>query len=312
MTRGLLSIVVPVFNEGAWIEEAHRQIGDAMASALPALDYEIMFVDDGSVDDSFAHIQRLASAHPNVKAIRFAANCGSHMAIRAGLEHAGGDAACFLACDLQEPPSLIPLLLAALEPPYDIVWAVRNSTANNSSNRFLGRIYYSLGRALVSRTIPPSGATMFMVDAKVLAAINRYTERNLTLDGLLSTLGFKSQYLYYQPRPRTSGQSKWTVGKKVKHWIDFFVGNTFFPMRMVTVVGVSFSLVGVAWTIYLVLRKVLYGDIVPGWTALSSILLIGFGITNISLGIIAEYLWRTLDETRRRPRYIIDEKLNLT
>ena len=312
MTYRLLSIVVPVFNEGAAVDEAHRQIASTMATSLPGLDYEIMFVDDGSGDDSFAHLQRLAAADPRVKGIRFAVNCGSHMAIRAGLEHARGDVACFLACDLQEPPSLIPQLLAALQPPYDIVWAVRSNTANNSSNRLLGWIYYRLGRVLVSRSIPPSGASMFMVGAKVLRAVNQHTERNLTLDGLLSTVGFRSHYLSYDPRPRTIGQSKWTTGRKVKHMVDFFAGHTFFPIRMVSVVGISFSLVGVLWTVYLILRNALYGDIVQGWTALSSILLIGFGITNISLGVIAEYLWRTLDETRRRPRYIIDEKVNLT
>jgi dolichol-phosphate mannosyltransferase len=275
-------------------------------------EYEIIFVDDGSNDDSFVHITKVSEKDPNVKALKFASNCGSHMAIRAGLEYATGDCACFIACDMQEPPELIYRLLKELEEPYEIVWAVRNSRKDSFSSILFAKVFYFFARRMVSKNIPPSGASMFMISKKALKSLNKYNERNLTLEGLFATIGFKSKHVLYEREMRKQGKSKWTLAKKIKLFIDFFIAYSYTPIRIVSITGVLLFIIGLIWTAYIIIRQLVWGDLSAGWPALLSVLLTGFGITNISLGIIAEYLWRTLDETRKRPRYILEKTINLT
>ena len=304
-----ISIVIPVYNEGKAVHRALELILEELSKHKET--YEIIFVDDGSEDDSFNHLEQIAHSNEKVRAIKLSSNCGSHMAIRAGLSFAKGNCACFIACDMQEPPHLIYTMKSELSEKYNIVWAVRNSRKDSFSTILFAKLFYWLARKIVTNNIPPSGASMFMVSHKVLKALNKYEERNLTLEGLFATMGFKSTYIYYDRKERISGKSKWTISKKFKLFIDFFVAYSNTPIRFVSVMGISFSVIGFMWTFYIIIREILYNDLSSGWPALISVLLIGFGITNISLGIIAEYLWRTLDEARKRPKYIIEKKINI-
>lgn len=304
-----ISIIIPVYNEGKAVHRALELILAELSKHKET--FEIIFVDDGSGDDSFDHLEQIAHSNEKVKAIKLSSNCGSHMAIRAGLSFAKGNCACFIACDMQEPPHLIYTMKSELSEKYNIVWAVRNSRKDSFSTVFFAKLFYWLARKIVTNNIPPSGASMFMVSHKVLKALNKYEERNLTLEGLFATMGFKSTYIYYDRKERISGNSKWTLSKKLKLFIDFFVAYSNTPIRFVSVMGIAFSAIGFMWTLYIILREVIFNDLAPGWPALISVLLIGFGITNISLGIIAEYLWRTLDEARKRPKYIIEKKINI-
>ncbi len=304
-----ISIVVPVYYESSAVITAYETIKTELDKNHH--DYEIIFVDDGSDDDSFEHITSIANKDNKVKALKFASNCGSHMAIRAGLEYALGDCACFIACDMQEPPALIFKLLEELKEPIEIVWAVRNSRKDSFTTIMFAKVFYFFARRMVSKNIPPSGASMFLISKKAVKSLNKYNERNLTLEGLFATIGFKSKHILYERESRKQGKSKWTFGKKIKLFIDFFVAYSNAPIRFVSVMGISFSIIGFLWTIYVVLRTIFVHDLTSGWPALVSILLIGFGVTNISLGIIAEYLWRTLDESRKRPNFIIEKTINL-
>ena len=278
---------------------------------LRAKSYELIFVDDGSTDDSFHQLEDLARTDTNVKAIKFSTNCGSHMAIRAGLSYATGQNACFIACDMQEPPEMIFKMQEALTDKHNIVWAVRNSRKDRRMSVISAKFFYWLARTIVTKNIPPTGASMFMISKKVLLEINNYGERNLTLEGLFATMGFPSNYIYYDRKERFSGKSKWSLSKKIKLFIDFFVAYSNVPIRFVSLMGIVFAILGFIWTIYIILRHLIINDLAPGWPFLISILLIGFGITNISLGIIAEYLWRTLDEARKRPKFIIEKSINI-
>jgi dolichol-phosphate mannosyltransferase len=304
-----ISIIVPVYFEGSLVKIAHERISTEIRKNFE--NFEIIFVDDGSTDDTFVHLSELAAQNAHVKVIKFSANAGSHMAIRAGLAHATGDAACFIACDMQEPPYLIHEMFKALHAPYEIVWAVRNTRKDPAIGVLFSKTFYFFARRIVSKNIPPSGASMFLISRKVLDALKQYDERNLTLEGLFATMGFRSNYIKYEREQRLAGKSKWTIGKKIKLFIDFFVAYSYFPIRFVSITGITFALAGFLYAAYIIVRYFMYDDLSPGWPALISILLFGFGITNISLGIIAEYLWRTLDEARKRPKYIIEHKLNL-
>jgi polyisoprenyl-phosphate glycosyltransferase len=304
-----ISIIIPCYFEAGIIQTAYNRIRAELLSHLE--NYELIFVDDGSDDSTFREITEVAYDDKNVKAIKLSTNVGSHMAIRAGLEYATGDCACFIACDMQDPPELIPKMASLLSDDTNIIWAVRNTRKDSRVGVFLSNLFYRLARIIVTKNIPPSGASMFMISEKVIKTLERYDERNLTLEGLFATMGYRSEHIYYDRQERISGKSKWTRAKKIKLFIDFFVAYSNKPIRFVSLVGITFSMVGFLWTIYVVFRTLFIGDIVSGWPALACILLIGFGITNISLGIIAEYLWRTLDEVRKRPRYIVEDTINI-
>lgn len=303
-----LSVIIPVYYEGKLVHTAYEKVHAAIFEKFP--DYELIFVDDGSQDDTFEELRILASKHEHVKVLKFATNAGSHMAIRAGIDYSNGDAVTFIACDMQEPPELIEKLYEKLESPYEIVWAVRNTRKDSAISVLFSNTFYWIARRIVSKNIPAKGASMFLISKKAVEAIKLYNERNLTLEGLMATIGFKSAQITYEREERIAGKSKWTLGKKIKLFVDFFVAYSYFPIRFISVTGIIFAMIGFLWTIYIVARHFIVGDMSSGWPALISILLVGFGITNISLGIIAEYLWRTLDETRKRPRYIIEHELN--
>jgi dolichol-phosphate mannosyltransferase len=304
-----LSVIIPVYFEGKLVHKAYEMVSAEVSKQFE--DYEVLFIDDGSGDNTFEELQLLANEHKNVKVVKFATNAGSHMAIRAGMDYASGDLVSFIACDMQEPPELIYKMYQVLEKPYEIVWAVRNSRKDSWGSVIFSNTFYFFARRIVSKNIPPKGSSMFLMTRKVVDSIRRYHERNLTLEGLMATMGYKSTHILYERQERMEGKSKWTLAKKIKLFVDFFVAYSYFPIRFISVTGILFSIIGFAWTIYIILRHFLVGDLSSGWPALISVLLVGFGITNISLGIIAEYLWRTLDEARKRPNYIVEYELNI-
>jgi polyisoprenyl-phosphate glycosyltransferase len=154
---------------------------------------------------------------------------------------------------------------------------------------------------------PAQGFDIVLFSKKVATLINQNVESNSSIFLQILNLGFNDTHIEYEKVARKAGKSKWTLSKKVKLLIDSFVAFSFAPIRFVSMMGISFFVLGVLWTGYIVLRKVMFDDLTSGWPALISVLMIGFGITNISLGIIAEYLWRTLDASRKRPVFIIEE-----
>lgn len=305
---GKLSVIVPVYNEGDAVWTAYRRIEETLNAKMPQWDFEIIFVDDGSRDDSFAQLRELCSQHSHAVALRFAANCGSHMAIRAGFEHATGDAACFLACDLQDPPEVIPAMIARLIDPVQIVWAVRNTRQDPWSARFFSAIYHRLARLLVSKNIPPAGSSMVLIGSGPLKMMSRYKERNVALEGLFANMGFPHAYVPCERQPRLVGQSKWTLGKKIKLFIDSILSFSYVPIRVMSLLGLLLAVSGFAYALVVVIGR-LTGWVAAGagFAALMTVLLVGQGCILLMLGVLGEYLWRTFDEVRGRPRYIIEE-----
>jgi len=212
-------------------------------------------VDDGSQDDSFSHLVKLCAEQPDVKAIKLATNCGPHMAIRAGLEHATGDAACFLACDLQDPPELIPIMLEKLTGSVPLVLAVRNSRQDNWVSSIFSLGFYMAARLLVSRKVPPSGASVFMLGKAALNTLKKYKERNLTLEGLFLCMGLPYECVPYDRQKRQTGQSRWTAGMRLKLFADFFVGYSYFPLRFMSWLGILVAFAGFAYAMVVVIGR---------------------------------------------------------
>ncbi|NFV79714.1 glycosyltransferase family 2 protein [Magnetospirillum aberrantis] len=307
-----LSVVIPVFNEGDAVHEAHAKVSECLRRDLSDWETEIIFVDDGSRDDSFSHLSRLAVEHPGVKVLKLVSNVGAHMAVRAGMDACSGDYAVFLACDLQDPPELVSTLLARCVGEVQVVWAVRASREDSWSSKLFSAVFFALARLMVSRNLPPSGSSMMLLGPKALKVLRSYTERNLTLDGFLSTAGFQMDYVPIDRKARQSGVSKWTLGKKLKFALDFFTGYSYVPIRAMSLVGVLTAILGMAYAAIVVIRWMADGIDVPGWTSLMVALLIVSGVQMCMLGVLGEYVWRGLDETRKRPRYIVDTALGFT
>jgi len=304
----VVSLLIPFLNEEANLSELVKLI-DSFAADHPIF-REVIFIDDGSKDNSIKVLRAAQPLNFHFKVIKLSKNFGSHAALRAGLTIAAGEYITFISADLQEPMELMVKLLDECNDGHDICWAVRRSTTAGFSERSFSKWYANLMQQFVSPNYPTKGFDIAMFNTKVRDVINGNVEANSSIFLQILTSGFSQTQIEYDKQSRKHGKSKWTFYKKIKLLIDSFVAFSYAPIRFISLVGILFFAVGVCWTIYIFARKILVNDLSMGWPALTSILLLGFGITNISLGIIAEYLWRTLDSSRKRPVFIIDEIIN--
>jgi len=305
----LVSIIIPIYNEEIGISILIKNITDYFS--IRKFNFEIIFVNDGSVDLSLQELQKHAPLKFPSKIINFSKNFGAHAAVRAGFSIAEGDFTTCIPADLQISFDSVEILLFKAYEGYDVVYGVREVKDAGFLGKMFSRFYARLMQKYVNKDFPFKGLETLLFNRKVKNAFNQNIESNSSvfLQGL--SIGFKKSFVDIKKTERTSGKSKWTLSNKIKLLIDSFVAFSYLPIRLVSLVGISFFTIGMIWTIYVVFRKVLFDDIASGWPALTSILLLGFGITNIGLGIVAEYLWRTLDSSRKRPVFIIDEVIPL-
>jgi dolichol-phosphate mannosyltransferase len=238
-------------------------------------------------------------------------NFGSHAALRAGILNATGDFICFMYADLQDPLELIDRLYENLTKLNDIVWATREATNNGLVEKSFSSMYAYLMKKYAVKSFPDKGFDIVMFNKKVQQQLNNNIEANSSIFLQILTLGYKQTSIYYQKQERKKGKSKWTLSKKIKLFIDSFVAFSYAPIRFVTVVGILLFIIGFLFSAYLIIRRLVANDLASGWPLLGSLICLGFGITNISLGIIAEYLWRTLDASRKRPVFVIDQIIDL-
>lgn len=302
----LVTVIIPIFNE----YEGIPFLVDSLNGFFGEHSYvnaEVIFVNDGSKDGSAERLQEMKHVNYKAKVISFSRNFGSHAALRAGIAHASGDYICFNYADLQDPLELVIRMKELMDQDHDIVWAQRESTKVPWGEKMFSKFYAYLMQKFALKNFPEKGFDIVMFNKKVAAEVNKNLEANSSIFLQILGLGFRQTSISYKKRERQTGVSKWTLSKKVKLFIDSFVAFSYAPIRFVTVIGIIFFIIGVIWTGYIIVRKIFFQDLAAGWPALMSILMIGFGITNISLGIIAEYLWRTLDASRKRQVFIIDE-----
>jgi glycosyltransferase involved in cell wall biosynthesis len=306
-----VSIIIPFLNEEENIVSLVEKLSDYFEKETN-FEVEVIFVNDGSTDNSKNLLVKQYHKNYSSKIISFSKNFGSHAALRAGIQNASGDYVTFMYADLQDPIQLISQLYNKIEKENnEIVWATRNSTNNSFFESFFSKFYSSLMKKYVSSSYPEKGFDVVMFSKKVAVVINQNIEANSSIFLQILTLGFNQDFIFYNKQLREKGVSKWTLSKKIKLFIDSFIAFSYAPIRFVTIIGITLFISGIGFSLYLFIRKILYNDLVSGWTMLISILTIGFGITNISLGIIAEYLWRTFDSARKRPVFIIDDIIEI-
>lgn len=304
-----ITVIVPFLNE----EDNIDRLGSELLKFTEQkanIDFEIILVNDGSTDNSVEKI-RQTKFPKQTKVISFSQNYGSHAALRAGIMHAKGKHVTFLYADLQDPIDNITTMYSKEMEGNDIIWANRAGTQNSFFERQFSKFYSRLMKKYVNKRYPTKGFDVVLFNRKVADAVNKNIEGNSSVFLQILNLGFKQDFVEYQKAARQAGKSKWTLAKKIKLLIDSFVAFSFAPIRMVSMIGILFFFLGILWTGYIFFRKIVFDDLPLGWPALMAISMIGFGITNISLGIIAEYLWRTLDASRKRPVFIIDEIIEI-
>lgn len=305
----MISVVVPVYNNGATVDELARRVG----AALRPQAYEIIFVDDGSSDDSLAKLKRIAAASPEAKLISLARNFGQHPAISAGFEHARGDAIVLMDADLQDRPEDIPPLLAKLRDGVDIVYTRKARSAEGLAVRITSSLYhYVFSRVTRSRRFADIG-TLRAFTRKFLSAVLLYGERNILYGPLMVYMGFRSDFVEVVRDGRQAGASGYSFGKRLALAVNSLISYTDIPHRVSIYTGVVLFVGSALYGATVLAQYLIYGRALPeGFTLILLVLTLMLGSLMISLGIIGSYVFRVYQEVLHRPRYLIAERINFS
>ena len=302
-----LSIVIPVFNEEAVLPVLVERLR-AFVERLTPLETEIILVDDHSQDRSPDLLKQICASDRRFHYARLAKNSGSHVAILAGLARSRGECAVFLAADLQDPPELILQMLDEWRAGHHVVWAVRETREGVSKfDVFLANAFYRLLNLLGEVHLPPRGSDFALLDRKAVDALLQSAGSDPSLGGEIARLGFASSQIRYTKEKRAGGSSKWTLKRKLEAFADAFVSFSYAPLRAMSYLGIIFSLFGFAYAIVVVVLRLMTRTPVQGWSSLIVVVLVMGGVQMMMLGILGEYLWRTLEAARHRPAYFVEE-----
>ena len=298
-----ISIVVPVYYNSDTLELLYADMKEKILGKLG--DYEIVFVDDGSGDNSWEIMNQLRMQDSNIKCVKLSRNFGEHAALLAGLSACTGDCAVTKQADLQEDSTIILEMYESWKRGNKVVLAVRKERKENPVKVFFANMYYALIRKIVNKNMPVGGCDCYLVDRKVIEVLERLDEKNSSLTLQVLWVGFKTDKIYFVRQDREVGKSRWTLSKKVKLVMDSVMSFSYFPLRFMSTIGIIFNILAVILLISVIVEKVTKGTPIAGWASLMCVVLCATGLIMLMLGILGEYIWRTLDAARTRPPYII-------
>ena len=303
-----ISIIVPCYNEEKVIPLFYEALYKTLKSL--ALDYEILFINDGSKDHTLRVLTELKLKHPHISILDFSRNFGKEAAMLAGLAHADGDYVAIMDADLQDPPSLLPeMLLALKDEGFDSVATYRVSRKGEPPIRsFFARHFYKLINRISDVEIVDGARDYRLMTQDMVKAILSLTEYHRFSKGIFVWVGFKTKYLSFENVERAAGESKWSFWKLLKYAIEGIVAFTTVPLRMSMVFGFMTSVLAFLYMVYVFVKALMYGDPVAGWPTMMVVILFLGGIQLLGLGVIGEYLSKTYMEVKRRPHYIIKKK----
>jgi len=308
MTKPKLSIIVPVYFNEKNLFPLYKELKKTILIRTE-FSYELIFVDDGSNDDSFNKLIELRKIDKKIKIIKLSKNFGSHIAILAGLSNCSGDCATVISADLQDSPNIIVEMYKKWQSGYKVVLAVRADREDSWLQTQVSNLYYKLMKKVALPNMPKGGFDCFLIDRVVINIIKNIEEKNSTLMGQILWCGFKSDTVYYVRKKRNIGVSKWTFPKKMKLFVDSFTAFSYLPIRLMSIFGIFISIVAFLFGIFVVINKIVNGGELVGWSSLIVAIAFLSGIQMTMLGVIGEYLWRNFDESKKRPIFIIDEKI---
>jgi dolichol-phosphate mannosyltransferase len=270
--------------------------------------FEYVMIDDGSKDGTLAELLKFRSEYPHkVKVVKLSGNFGSYNAILAGMKYATGDCNVILAADLQDPPELIPKMLEYWLKGIKLVIANREDREEPYFQKLFSNFYHHLIKKLALKNVPEGGFDLVLFDKQLKDELVKINEKNTNQIYLLSWLQFEHVSIPYTRKKREVGKSRWTLAKKVKLFIDSFVSFSYFPIRFITFSGLVFGLISSLWGIWVLIAKITGLVPIEGWATLMTVILFVSSFQMIALGILGEYLWRTLDAVKGRPNYIEDK-----
>ncbi len=305
MMKKTISIVIPAYNE----EKNIKAIYEALSSSFNNLEYscEIIFVNDGSNDDSLEVLKQIAHKDRQVKVISFSRNFGHQFALTAGMKEAKGDVCITMDCDLQDPPELIPEMIRKYEEGYDVVHARRIGRKDAFLKRITAKYYYKLLGAISSVRIPRNVGDFRLVDRKVLAVLNSLPERYRYLRGMVSWVGFRQTFVDFHRPNRIHGDTGYTWKKMSRLAADGILNFSFFPLKLGMYMGLLSIFLGFVIVVYLVFDAFIFGTVYPLYKWLIVVLFVFLGFLFILVWIMGEYIGRIYNEEKGRPLYIVDE-----
>lgn len=304
-----LSIVVPIYKNQDNIIPFYQ---DFNANIKPYIDdYEIIMVHDASPDASWDVMLQIAETNSKVKLIKLSRNFGAIAASFTGIQYSEGDCVTVKACDLQEPPELTVNMYKMWKDGSKSIIAVRESRNDPWYTTMFSNVYYWLMRKMVAADMPKGGFDTYLIDRKIANKIISINDRNSPITLQILWMGFGPDKIYYKRKKREIGKSSWTFSKKMKLFTDSLIGFSYIPIRFMSVIGGAFFVISLLWGIYMIIVRLLGKIAVQGYTTILVLILFSSGLILFTLGLLGEYVWRTLDATRRRPISIIEEMVNM-
>jgi len=306
-----ISVVTPVFNEEAVLPELFARLG-AVFDGHPDCAWQAVLVDDGSRDGTAELVRRQAEKDPRFVLLELTRNFGFQPALAAGLAHADGQAIVTMDADLQDPPEIIPALVASWREGADVVRAVRRSREETGARRLGMDIFHSLFGRLSDFPIEPNTGTFGLMDREAVDTLNRLPERHRFFPGLRTWVGFTTAEVPYDRKERAAGQPQQTLRKLIRYALDGVFSFSHLPLRLLTYVGLFVSALGFAIGVFFIVRRLLGIEVAQiGFTTLVTLVLFIGGVQLIGIGVLGEYLGRVYDEVKQRPNFIVRRRIGL-
>ena len=307
----LLSVIVPCYNEQETIEDFYEELmKTAPFFEEKEIETEVIFINDGSKDQTRHEIKKLCKKDARVRMVSFSRNFGKEAAIYAGLEKCKGDYIVIMDVDLQDPPSLLPEMFAGIEEGYESVATRRVSRKGEPVIRSLfAKMFYKIMRKISKADIVDGARDYRLMTRKFVDAVLKITEYNRFTKGIFGWVGYETKWLAYENVERKKGKTKWSFWKLLVYSIEGIVGFSTAPLAFASVVGIVFCILAFVFLIFIFARALLFGDPVAGWPSTICIILLVSGVQMFCMGIMGQYLAKTYLEVKHRPIYVVDEEL---
>ncbi|KOS66611.1 glycosyl transferase family 2 [Lysinibacillus contaminans] len=306
MSKKVFSILVPIYFNELNIPHTIPKL-QSLTDLFPNYELEFVFVDDGSKDNSLQLLLEEKKKDSRIKVIKLSKNYGSMQAIQAGLNYVSGDCVGIISADLQDPPELFEKMVVSWEQGKKVVMATRTDREESFSQKLFSNTYYYLMDKFAIKGYPKGGFDFVLIDRQVVQELVLISEKNTNIMSLIFSLGYDQEFIPYVRKEREHGKSRWTLSKKIKLFVDSFVSFSYAPIRFMTMVGFMVAVLSFIYAFFTIGAYLAGYVVIQGWTTIIALVTLLQGIIMMMLGIIGEYLWRILDETRKKPGYIVDE-----
>jgi len=314
MQRPELSIVIPIYNEAKVIGELAHRLRDVVGKLESRVrSWEVLFIDDGSVDESLAMLRELSRAEPRFKVVAFTRNFGHQAAITAGLDRAEGDAVVVMDADLQDPPEVVLEMIERWRGGFDVVYGVRRSRAGDTLfKRLTAALFYRLLRRMLGGiSIPLDAGDFRLMSRPVVLTLRALRETHRFVRGLVAWVGFKQSALLYDRQARFAGETKYPLSRMIRFAVDAITSFSMAPLRLAGWLGLASTAVAIVYAMFVAYVKLFMGGVVPGWSTVMIALALSTSVQLFMTAIVSEYVGRIYEEIKRRPLYVTTDASNL-